>query len=149
MTVLEPGPGLGFFTLDLARMVGPEGRVVALDVQPRMIEGLRRRAQRAGLAERIEGRLVGSEGLGLEDLVGKADFVLVFAVAHEVSDIEAFFKELHAAMKPGARMLLTEPRGHVNEAEFDACLEKAMAAGLRVEDHIEIPRSRAVVLKMR
>lgn len=33
MTVLEPGPGMGFFTLELARMVGPTGRVVALDMQ--------------------------------------------------------------------------------------------------------------------
>jgi ubiquinone/menaquinone biosynthesis C-methylase UbiE len=43
MTVLEPGSGRGFFTLELARRVGPSGRVIALDVQPRMIAGLRRR----------------------------------------------------------------------------------------------------------
>ena len=36
MTVVEPGPGMGFFTLELARLVGPRGRVVAIDVQPRM-----------------------------------------------------------------------------------------------------------------
>jgi tRNA A58 N-methylase Trm61 len=40
MTVLEPGPGMGFFTTELARMVGPQGRVVAIDVQPRMLKGL-------------------------------------------------------------------------------------------------------------
>ena len=40
MNVLEPGPGMGFFTLELARLVGPEGRVVAVDVQPAMIAGL-------------------------------------------------------------------------------------------------------------
>jgi ubiquinone/menaquinone biosynthesis C-methylase UbiE len=45
MTVLEPGPGMGFFTLELARLVGPEGRVIAVDVQPQMITGLRRRAE--------------------------------------------------------------------------------------------------------
>ena len=37
MTVLEPGPGMGFFTLELARLVGPSGRVVAVDIQPRML----------------------------------------------------------------------------------------------------------------
>jgi tRNA A58 N-methylase Trm61 len=42
MTVLEPGPGMCFFTLELARRVGPSGRVVAVDVQPRMIAGLKR-----------------------------------------------------------------------------------------------------------
>ncbi|HXN47666.1 MAG TPA: methyltransferase domain-containing protein, partial [Bryobacteraceae bacterium] len=37
MTVLEPGPGMGFFTLDLARLVGSSGRVVAVDIQPKML----------------------------------------------------------------------------------------------------------------
>lgn len=53
MTVLEPGPGMGFFMLELARLAGHSGRVVAVDVQPRMIAWLRRRARRAGLADRI------------------------------------------------------------------------------------------------
>jgi SAM-dependent methyltransferase len=51
-TVLEPGPGMGFFTLELARLVGPEGRVIAVDVQPHMIASLRRRAERARLIDR-------------------------------------------------------------------------------------------------
>src|SRR6185503_21182636 len=40
MTVLEPGPGMGFFTLELARLVGPAGRVIAVDVEPRMNQGV-------------------------------------------------------------------------------------------------------------
>jgi len=44
MTVLEPGPGMGFFTLEIARLVGPSGRVVAVDIQPRMLSSLRRRS---------------------------------------------------------------------------------------------------------
>jgi len=44
MTVLEPGPGMGFFTIPLARLVGPSGRVIAVDLQPKMIESLKRRA---------------------------------------------------------------------------------------------------------
>ncbi|HYL13368.1 MAG TPA: methyltransferase domain-containing protein [Terriglobales bacterium] len=39
MTVLEPGPGMGFFTLELARRVGPNGRVLAVDIQPRIVHG--------------------------------------------------------------------------------------------------------------
>jgi ubiquinone/menaquinone biosynthesis C-methylase UbiE len=47
MIVLEPGPGMGFFTMELARRVGPSGRIVAVDVQPRMLDGFsRRRARR-------------------------------------------------------------------------------------------------------
>jgi ubiquinone/menaquinone biosynthesis C-methylase UbiE len=43
-TVLEPGPGMGFFTLELARLVGARGRVVAVDVQPKMLDKLKRRS---------------------------------------------------------------------------------------------------------
>ena len=50
MTVLEPGSGMGYFTLDLARMVGPGGRVVAVDLQDRMLKALRRRALKKGEA---------------------------------------------------------------------------------------------------
>ena len=58
MTVLEPGPGMGFFTLPLARLVGPTGRVVAVEVQPRMLAGLKKRLAKAGLLERVDARLV-------------------------------------------------------------------------------------------
>ena len=61
MTVLEPGPGMGFFTVELAREVGASGRVVAVDVQPRMVAGLKRRLAKAGLRERIDTRLASSD----------------------------------------------------------------------------------------
>jgi tRNA A58 N-methylase Trm61 len=51
MTVLEPGPGMGFFTIPLARLVGPSGRVITVDLQPKMIESLKRRASKAGVLE--------------------------------------------------------------------------------------------------
>jgi ubiquinone/menaquinone biosynthesis C-methylase UbiE len=54
MTVLEPGPGMGFFTLELASLVGTSGRVVAIDVQPGMTDRLKRRASKAGLLNRID-----------------------------------------------------------------------------------------------
>src|SRR5260370_24763230 len=66
MTVLEPGPGMGFFTLELARRVGRSGRVVAVDIQPRMIAGLKRRAGRAGLLDRIEARLADRNSMALD-----------------------------------------------------------------------------------
>ena len=44
MTILEPGPGMGFFTLPMAEMAGPKGRIVAVDIQDKMLGGLRRRA---------------------------------------------------------------------------------------------------------
>ena len=114
MTVLEPGPGMGFFTLDLARLVGPSGRVVAVDLQSRMLDALRRRAAKAGLAERMATRLAQPGGLGVADLAGQADFILAFAVVHELPSARAFFAEAAESLRPGGALLLAEPAGHVS-----------------------------------
>src|SRR5512144_604865 len=65
MTVIETGPGMGFFTLDIARLAGNSGRVIAIDVQPKMLSGLRRRARRAGVLDRIDLRLVPPDATGM------------------------------------------------------------------------------------
>ncbi|MBI5443652.1 MAG: class I SAM-dependent methyltransferase [Deltaproteobacteria bacterium] len=119
MTVLEPGPGMGFFTLELARLVGPKGRVVAIDVQPRMLEVLLRRAEQAGLRSRIEARQPNGAHLGTEDLAACVDFVLAFAVLHELPSIPAFVVEVHQALRPGGKLLACEPKLHVSADAFD------------------------------
>jgi SAM-dependent methyltransferase len=146
MTVLEPGPGMGFFTLELARRVGPGGRVVAVDLQPRMLAGLRRRLARAGLADRVDARRATAMSLGIDDLAGKVDLVLAFAIVHELPDAEAFFRETRRALAPSGRILLAEPAAHVGTAEFEATLATAMRAGLRAEAGPAISRSRTAVL---
>jgi ubiquinone/menaquinone biosynthesis C-methylase UbiE len=57
MTVLEPGSGMGFFTLELARQVGTSGRVIAVDIQAKMLDRLKRRAAKVGVEGRIEARV--------------------------------------------------------------------------------------------
>jgi tRNA A58 N-methylase Trm61 len=131
MTVIEPGPGMGFFTLELARLVGACGRVVAIDLQPRMIENLRRRAAKAGLSDRIETRLSRSGGLDAADLNGTVDFGLAFAVVHELPDPGHFFAEMIGALKPGGTLLVSEPTGHVTETAFNNMLKTAAKAGFR------------------
>jgi ubiquinone/menaquinone biosynthesis C-methylase UbiE len=146
MVVLEPGPGMGFFTLELARLVGPAGRVVAVDVQPRMLAALRRRAERRRLHDRIETRQVAGESLGIADLAGRVDFALAFAMVHEVPDPARFFAEVAGSLKRGARVLLAEPRGHVNAAAFAATLDLAAAHGLSLASRPAVASSHAAVL---
>ena len=100
MTVLEPGPGMGFFTLELARLVGGSGRVIAVDVQPRMIDGLRRRAAKAGVLDRLDARLAAPDSLGLADVTGMVDFTLAFAVVHELPAAAPFFREVARPRSP-------------------------------------------------
>jgi SAM-dependent methyltransferase len=147
MTVLEPGPGMGFFTLELAHLVGPSGRVVAVDLQPRMIQRLKRRAAKKGLIERVEARLAKRDSLGLSDLAGRVDFALAFAVVHELPGVDSFFAEVAQALRPGASLLLAEPTVHVDAAEFEGELRVAAQAGLEVTDRPSIRRSRAALLK--
>jgi SAM-dependent methyltransferase len=146
MTVLEPGPGMGFFTLELARMVGPRGRVVAVDIQARMLAGLRRRAAQAGVLERLETRLASPDTLGLADLGGAVDFTLAFGVVHEMPAIEPFFVEVAKASKPGAGLLFAEPAGHVKRPDFEAELQAATRAGFELVERPSIRRSRAAFL---
>jgi ubiquinone/menaquinone biosynthesis C-methylase UbiE len=146
MTAVEVGPGMGYFTLELARLVGPHGRVIAVDIQPRMLAGLRRRAERAGLTRRIETRQATSSGLGIGDLAGKVGFVLAFAVIHELPDAVSFFAEVAPTLTPAGRVLVAEPRGHISEAAFAVTLEQAAAAGFRVTYRPAIARSHTAVL---
>jgi len=137
MTIVEPGPGMGFFTLPLARMVGPAGRVIAFDIQPRMLETLRHRAGQAGLTDRIETHLVPPDRMNLPALTGIADLVLAFAVLHEMPSADSFFEEAVQMLKPGGLLYLAEPKGHVTPFVFAAEMEAARAAGFRFK---EVPR---------
>ncbi len=147
MTVLEPGPGMGFFTLELARLVGASGRVIAVDVQEKMLRGLKRRAQKAGLLERIDVRVVPGNSMELQDLAGAVDFTLAFAVVHEMASAESFFSQVAAASRKDAQLLFVEPAGHVNEPHFDEELQAASHAGFVLECRPSRKRSHAAVLK--
>ena len=147
MTALEPGPGMGFFTLEIARLVGPTGRVFAVDVQGKMLEKLKARAAKHGLRERIETRLAGKESMALDDLHGKVDFALAFAVVHEFPAGAQFFRQVAATLKPGGQLLLAEPKGHVKLPAFDKQLSDAAEAGLSIVERPPIAGSLTALLR--
>jgi ubiquinone/menaquinone biosynthesis C-methylase UbiE len=146
MVALDLGCGMGFFSLDMAAMVGAKGKVVCVDLQPRMIRALARRATRAGVIDRIDPRVCERSGLGLEDLHGKVDFALAFALVHEVPDPEAFFRQIRAALRPGGACLVAEPKGHVSERRFEETIAAANRAGLEPGERPGIRRTRAALL---
>lgn len=145
MTVIDVGCAMGFFSLPMARMVGPDGRVVCTDVQERMIRSLTRRAEKAGLAERIEPRLANGS-LGAEDLRGRIDFALAFAVVHETDDPAALMCDLFAALSPGGRLLIAEPGGHVSQGQFETTIQQAIEAGFSLAERPAVPRSHAALM---
>jgi ubiquinone/menaquinone biosynthesis C-methylase UbiE len=130
MTVLDIGPGMGFFTLPLARMVGPGGQVICVDIQENMLSALQRRAQAVHLADRIVTRLCQPTSLGLDDFEGQIDFGLAFAVVHEVPKVPSFFGDIFRVLKPEAYFLVAEPKLHVSVRNFEATLAAARQKGL-------------------
>lgn len=147
MRVLDVGSAMGFFSLPLARLVGPSGRVVCVDLQQKMLDSLLRRARRANVLDRIEARLCGVDSLCMNDLNGQIDFALIFAVVHEVDDPTRFFSEVHHTLRPGGRVVFTEPKGHVREHAFRDSLSVAEHSGLHKIDSLQIPWSHAALLE--
>ncbi len=147
MKVLDIGCAMGFFSLPLAEMVGFKGKVICVDVQAKMIESLERRARKAGLSDRIETRLCRGNSLGLDELKEKIDFALASAVVHEVPDAAVFFSEIHDTLKPTARFLVAEPKGHVSEKDFEVTISIAEENGFKVIDKPKVGKSRVVLLE--
>jgi 2-polyprenyl-3-methyl-5-hydroxy-6-metoxy-1,4-benzoquinol methylase len=139
MTVLDVGCAMGFFSIPMARMVGPDGRIVCVDMQRRMLGSLARRARRAGVPERIDARSCSQQSLGLDDLADQLDFALAFAVVHEVSDAPRLLAEVAAALRSSGRLLIAEPKGHVKPRAFDETVRAAQEAGLTLLDRPEVP----------
>lgn len=147
MTVLEIGPGMGFFSLPLARLVGKEGRIICVDVQEKMLKKLKRRAEKAGLLERITSVLAVEGSLPIEAFDNNVDFALAFAVVHEVPDQAQLFEQIHRSLKRGSLLLLSEPKGHVTEDEFRKTVESARSKGFTVESPLSIKRNLSILLK--
>ena len=147
MKILEIGPGMGFFSLPMARLVGENGRVICIDVQEKMLRALERRAKRAGLIGRIHIRLASGNSLPVNDIRGIVDFALLFAVVHEIPDREQLFQEVYASMRSQSFLLLSEPKGHVTKEDYNLTLSFARHSGFEVVTHPTIWRSYSTVLK--
>lgn len=108
MRVLDAGCGPGRLTLPLAKIAGPTGEVVALDGQPAMLAKLDERL-RAGGATNVRPLLAGL-GEGELDESG-FDRIVLTMVLGEVRNRRAALRELHAALKPGGVLSITEAFG--------------------------------------
>lgn len=107
-TVADVGAGVGYHSLRLAKRVGPEGRVLATDVQPQMIRMLKANAK-AAKARNIEALLSTQRDAKLP--AEEVDLILMVDVYHECSDPETLLDNLFRALKPGGRLVLVEFRG--------------------------------------
>jgi ubiquinone/menaquinone biosynthesis C-methylase UbiE len=144
MRVLDLGCGLGYFSLGLARMVGVEGHVLSLDLQDGMLMGVRARAKRHGLSERIETVRCTPDALGVKPGI---DFALMFWMLHETPDHLRALQMMYEVLKPGGVLFIAEPGIHVGKGEFERLLGLVRKAGFEMVAQPRVRLSRTMVLK--
>jgi ubiquinone/menaquinone biosynthesis C-methylase UbiE len=146
MTVLDLGCGPGYFTIELAKLVGENGKVIAADLQQGMLDKVTWKIRGTDLEKRIEIHKCSEDIIGISQ---KVDFVLAFWMAHEVPNQERMFKELKSVMNPGGRIMIIEPKFHVKEKSFKKMISRLESAGLEIIESPKVRLSRTVLLSVK
>ena len=144
MTVLDFGCGPGYFTLELARLVGDSGKVIAADLQEEMLQMVKDKTVGTDLEKRIQTHRTSENRIGINE---QLDYALAYYVLHETPNQENTLREIYFLLKPGARLYISEPIFEVSKKEFQEVLETAEKIGYKV---IKKPRkliSRDAILK--
>jgi ubiquinone/menaquinone biosynthesis C-methylase UbiE len=144
MTVLDLGCGPGFFSLDMALMVGKSGRVIAADLQEGMLAKLQQKIHGTEFEDRITVHKCEIHTIGVSE---KVDFVLAFYMIHEIPEKESLFKEIGRILNTNGKMLIVEPPLHVSWSDFKNTKEIARSAGLTPTEGPRIFLSKTVILQ--
>jgi len=145
-TVVDIGCGPGFFSIEMAKLVGRNGRVIAVDLQEKMMAHVKKKAGKHGMLDRMEFHQCEADRIGLNC---NADFILAYYMVHETPSIANFFKEIAGMLKQGGQVLVVEPRFHVNKAMFAETLEEAENAGLTAVDLPKGKGGRSVLFNLK
>ncbi len=144
MTVLDIGCGFGHFAIGMAKLVRDTGRVIALDVQEKMLEKTMARAEKKGLAHIVRPHLAGEADLKLTESV---DFALAANVLHEMAEMPGLVRQIAALLKPGCCVYIMEPAGHVRAGGFVAEVDLFRSAGLIVVERPKVFQEHCVLLR--
>jgi ubiquinone/menaquinone biosynthesis C-methylase UbiE len=145
MIVLDIGCGEGFFSLEMGRMVGPDGNVVCVDIRPDAIKSLKEQATKAGLSERIETRVCSDDSLKLDDMTGRIHFALAFYVLHHAADARKLMTQIHEALEHGGRLMVVEPGHHASVSQCETIEAWARQTGFSIVDYPRLIRQWAVL----
>lgn len=144
MVVLDIGCGPGFFSIDMAQMVGKSGRVIAADLQEGMLQKIRDKIKGTELEERITLHKCKESKIDVSEHI---DFVLLFYMVHEIFNVAAFFSEIVTILKPDGRVFIVEPPFHVSKKAFENIIIKASDAGLTVVERPKLFFNKAAIMK--
>ncbi len=137
MVCLDVGCGPAPMLKDLARAVGPTGKVLCVDIQQKMLDRVQAKVARAGIEDRVKIQLSEPDKLEIEQ--GSVDFAIAFWMLHETPDPLAYLEHLVYCLKPDGKLLIIEPRFHVTDDQFEQYIAVAVEQGLEL---IEKPKVR-------
>ncbi len=140
--VLDVGCGMGYFTLELARLVGETGKVIAADLQPEMLAGLARRSKKAGVQARIKSIVASPDRIGIAEPI---DLAFAFWMVHEVHQRKSFLQEIYAQVKPGGKFFFAEPYIHVSQQNFMRTVDLCTGIGFKEIARPDVFFSRSAV----
>ena len=104
--IADVGAGEGFYSLRIAKAVGPTGRVTAVDVSEKSLEKLRGRLQQDNVSN-VDVVVGAVDDPRLP--AGTFDAVLIYNAYHEMTSPEPILKAIFSALKPGGRLVVSEP----------------------------------------
>jgi len=107
--VLDVGTGTGVVALHAAPKVGPEGRVLGIDISEEMLGTARAKASRRFQADRVEFRRMDAQALDLPD--ASFDVVVSLFAVHHLPDPPAAFRQMHRVLRPGGRLAVAAGSG--------------------------------------
>lgn len=143
MTVVDLGCGPGFFSIEMAKMTGASGKVIAADLQEGMLNKVKNKIRNSNLETIIHLHHCQEDRINLKVT---ADFILIFYMLHEVPGQLSFLQEVRTMMKSDARILIAEPKFHVSKKSFASLVENIKKAGFKIIEEPKILFSRAMII---
>jgi len=140
VAVVDYGCGPGRYTLPIARLVGPKGKVFAVDIQPLAISTIRKKAAREALTN-IEALLVNSYNTGIQG--SSIDLVLLIDTLHLIGDCDALFQEIHRILKQDGNLFM-DP-GHMKMSRAREIVEGSSLFTIvecRGQDMLVVPKAK-------
>ena len=131
--ILEVGPGTGYYTLDVAEWVKPDGEVDILDLQQEMLDHTMRRAGELGLVNVTATR---SDATSMPYEAGSFDAAYLVTVLGEIPEQDAAIRELARVLKPGGRLVVGELVGDPHYVRLGPLRLRASGAGLAFERRV-------------
>lgn len=145
MKVLDVGCGPGFFSIEIAKMIGKNGKVFSVDLQEGMLQKIRNKIKGTELESRITLIKCEQDEINVPE---KVDFILAFFMVHEVPNKDRLFEILKGILDIQGQFLIVEPKlFHVSKEEFELTLKKAEKAGFKISEGPKLPFSFSAVLK--